>query len=53
MRTAPPKSYTLALRMIFFWLTPKVWSETVVIVLEEAVQEDGDVADGVVVADVI
>ena len=36
-----------------FSLTPKVRPEAVVVFLEEAVQEDGDVTDGVVVADVI
>ena len=35
-----------------FLLTPKVRPEAVVVFLEEAVQEDGDVTDGVVVADV-
>ena len=39
--------------LYLYLLTPKVWPEAVIIVLEEAVQEDGDVADGVVVADVI
>ena len=35
-----------------FLLTPKVRPEAVVVLLEEAVQEDGHVTDGVIVADV-
>ena len=33
------------------FLTPEVWPETVIIVLEEIVQQDGDVADCLIVAD--
>ena len=42
---------TEVLSSSFNSLTPKVWSKAVIVVLEEAVQEDGDVADCVVVVD--
>ena len=50
MSTAPPVKMIQNVRGKVF-LTPEVWPETVIIVLEEIVQQDGDVADCLIVAD--